>query len=59
MRLYDRDTKEDYVTTQGQNFISMNYYQQIGFKIESQRLFGFGERTRDFRLQKGNYILYP
>ena len=37
----------------------MKYFIQIGYKIESQKLFGLGERTRDFRLQEGTYVLYP
>lgn len=59
MRLYDKHNNFDYVTTQGEPFLFMNYFVQIGYKIESQRLFGLGERTRTFQLQEGSYIMYP
>ena len=49
-RLYDKDTKKDYLTTEGLPFLAMKYFMQIGFKVESQKLFGLGERTRDFQL---------
>lgn len=37
----------------------MSNYMQIGFTLESSRLFGFGERTRDFELLPGKYTCYP
>ena len=35
MRLFDRNTKEDFVTTAGEPFLIMKYYTTIGFKLES------------------------
>ena len=34
-RLYDKHTMNDYVTTEGEPFLAMKYYMEMGFKIES------------------------
>ena len=59
MRLYDHNNKLDYATTEGQSLLVMKYYIQIGYKLESQRLFGLGERTTNFQLSPGTYVIYP
>jgi hypothetical protein len=37
----------------------MKYYMEMGFKLETRRVFGLGERTRNFLLGEGNYTLFP
>jgi len=37
----------------------MKYYMEMGFKLETRRVFGLGERTRGFVLGEGTYNLFP
>jgi hypothetical protein len=37
----------------------MNYFMEIGFRVQSTRFFGLGERVGDFLLKPGNYTLMP
>jgi len=60
MSIFDRDNNDrEFISTTGEPFVAMNYYMEVGFKIEATRLFGLGERTRDFRLQEGTYTMFP
>jgi hypothetical protein len=49
--IFDRDNNDrQYVTSAGEPFVASNYYLEMGFKLETTRVFGLGERTRDFQL---------
>lgn len=58
MRMYDKHSKFEYVTTEGRPFLVMSNYMQIGFRVEATRLFGFGERVAPFQLNEGTYTMY-
>jgi hypothetical protein len=59
MSLYDRNNRaREFVSTVGEPFVVMKYYMEIGFKLESRRIFGLGERTTDFLLNEGTYTLF-
>ena len=37
----------------------MSHYLEFAFKVDSNRIFGLGERMTDFVLKAGTYTLYP
>jgi hypothetical protein len=37
----------------------MNYFMELGFRVQSTRFFGLGERVGDYQLQPGAYTLMP
>jgi alpha-glucosidase (family GH31 glycosyl hydrolase) len=57
-RIFDRHTQLELINTKDEDFLAMSHYMQIGFKLPTRRLFGFGERTRDFQLSEGTYSIY-
>jgi hypothetical protein len=38
-------------------FLMMSNFQEIGFRVQSTRFMGLGERVSDFMLKPGNYSL--
>ena len=50
-----KDASDKYISTQDTSLIFTEYYLEMGFVIESQNIFGFGERMREFELTPGNY----
>jgi hypothetical protein len=37
----------------------MNYYLELGFRVQGTKFFGLGERVGDFLLNYGNYTILP
>ena len=55
------DRKDDgdlYLSTVGQSLFFMDKYMQMDFVIPSQRLFGLGERNREFQLSEGTWTMW-
>jgi len=46
------------LSTKDQTFVFMDKYIQMDFWLPSQRLFGFGERTREFALGEGTWTMW-
>ena len=46
------------VDTVGEAFVFEDKFIQMGFKLPSQRIFGFGERKMDFMLEEGAYTMW-
>ena len=60
MTLYDTNTGAELISTLGQDFLAMTHYLEIGFKIQTRKIFGFGERSStDLLLKEGTYNLFP
>lgn len=45
----------NWISTVGRNLVFTEYYIEQGFVIESQQLYGFGERVNAFEMEPGNY----
>lgn len=52
------DNYQELVSTLDQTLFFAKNFIQIDFKLASQRLYGFGERTRDFALGEGTYTMW-
>ena len=50
-----RNPNKIYITTKKRNLWFSKYYIEMGFLLNSKNIFGFGERTRSFELEKGEY----
>lgn len=50
-----KDAKDVYITTKDRSLVFTEYYLEMGFVVESQKIFGFGERVKEFELTPGNY----
>lgn len=48
-----------WLSTVDRNLLLSDRYMEVGFEIHSQEIFGWGERTRDFMLQEGEYTIWP
>lgn len=48
-------SKVDYLSTINRNFVFSDKYLEMGFLLQSQTIFGFGQRHRTFELNPGNY----
>lgn len=44
-----------WLSTKDRNLVLSDKYIEIGFEVHSQNIFGWGERTRDFKLIDGEY----
>ena len=44
-----------WLSTKDRNLILSDKYLEVGFEIHSQEIFGWGQRTRDFKLEEGEY----
>lgn len=53
---FDQDVT--YLTTENQTLLMMDKYIQMDFKLSSQRIFGFGERNREFALGEGTWTMW-
>ena len=42
-------------STFDRNLVMSKYYIELGFLVDSNKIFGFGERTREFELTEGEY----
>ena len=48
-----------WLSTENRNLVLTDNYLEIGFEIDSHEIFGWGERTRDFLLDEGDYTIWP
>jgi hypothetical protein len=54
----DPVTKDVFVTTKDSTLVFMDKYIQMDFVLPSQRMFGFGERIREFQLGEGTWTMW-
>ena len=47
--------KTNSFSTFNRNLVFTKYYIELGFLVDSNKIFGFGERTREFELEEGEY----
>jgi alpha-glucosidase (family GH31 glycosyl hydrolase) len=52
------ESEKAYLTTENQSMVFMDKYIQMDFQLPSQRLFGFGERIREFMLEEGTWTMW-
>ena len=52
------DVNNVYLSTMDSNLIFMEKYMQIDFQLPSQRVYGFGERMREFGLGEGTWTMW-
>ena len=52
-----RDGSE-YLSTFNQSFVMMDKYMQLDMKLPSRRIYGFGERNREFTLSEGTWTMW-
>jgi alpha-glucosidase (family GH31 glycosyl hydrolase) len=53
-----RNPDEKLINTQGSSFIMMDKYMQLDLNLPSQRIYGLGERTREFTLSEGTWTMW-
>jgi hypothetical protein len=46
------------LTTENQTFIMMDKYMQMDLILPSRRIFGLGERNREFNLGEGTWTMW-
>jgi alpha-glucosidase (family GH31 glycosyl hydrolase) len=47
-----------YITTKDQAFVMMDKYLQLDLLLPSRRIYGLGERNREFTLTEGTYTMW-
>jgi hypothetical protein len=52
------DSSSVYVDTTNQSLVFMDKFVQMDFKLPSQRIYGFGERVREFNLSEGTWTMW-
>ena len=57
-RLMKNDNQQFYYFTTSENFLYSETYINFGSKLTSDNIFGFGERTHDFKLNEGIYTIW-
>ena len=57
-RLMNNDNKQFYYFNTSQNFLYSDTYINFESKITSEDIYGFGERTHDFKLNEGTYTIW-
>ena len=58
-RLLDGDNEEFYSFSTLKNFLFSDTYINFESKLGSDNIYGFGERTHDFKLNEGIYTIWP
>ena len=58
-RLMTQENEEFYSFTTKDNFIFSDTYINFESKLTSDNIYGFGERTHDFKLNEGIYTIWP
>jgi len=58
LKLFDRDMNNSIFSTENTYFRYMEKYLVIEFALDSDKLFGLGERLTGLNLRDGNYTLY-
>ena len=53
-----RNPDEVLVSSKGGSFLMMDKYSQLDLSLPTQRLFGFGERNREFNLVEGTWTMW-
>lgn len=48
-----------WLSTKDRNLVLSDKYLECGFEVHSQQIFGWGERTRTFMLDFGEYSIWP
>jgi len=46
------------VSSKGGNFLMLDKYIQLDLTLPSQRIYGLGERTREFDLKEGTWTMW-
>jgi alpha-glucosidase (family GH31 glycosyl hydrolase) len=54
----DPITGNTYLSTKDSTLVFMDRYIQMDFNLPSQRVFGFGERVREFQLSEGTWTMW-
>lgn len=49
---------KNYLSTKGESLLLLDKYLQMDFVLPSQRIFGLGERNREFRLSEGTWTMW-
>lgn len=52
------DNSNVFLTTEGQTLLMSDKFIQMDFKLPSQRMYGFGERVREFQLTEGTWTMW-
>ena len=58
-KLTNKDNLEFYSFTTSKNFLYSDTYINFESKLTSDNIYGFGERTHDFKLDNGIYTIWP
>jgi len=58
-RLMTQENEEFYSFTTTKNFLYSDTYINFESKLTSDNIYGFGERTHDFKLNEGIYTIWP
>ena len=53
-----RNPGETLVSTKGGAFMMMDKYMQLDFQLPSRRIYGLGERNREFTLGEGAWTMW-
>lgn len=48
-----------WLSSENRNLVMTDNYMEVGFELDSHEIFGWGERTRDFMLEEGEYSIWP
>lgn len=54
----DARTGKDYISTADSTFVMMDKYLQLDLFLPSRRIYGMGERNREFTLSEGTYTMW-
>jgi alpha-glucosidase (family GH31 glycosyl hydrolase) len=52
------DSTNKFVTTEGCSLVFVDKFIQMDFKLPSKRIYGFGERIREFNLTEGTWTMW-
>ena len=58
-KLTNKNNSEFYYFTTSKNFLYSDTYINFESKLTSDNIYGFGERTHDFKLDDGTYTIWP
>ena len=58
-RIMSQENDEIYSFSTSKNFLFSDTYINFEFKLTSDKIYGFGERTHDFQLKEGTYTIWP
>ena len=58
-KLMNKEQNEFYYFNTSENFLFSDTYINFQSKLTSHNIYGFGERTHDFKLEEGIYTIWP